>query len=204
MRLEERERRLLTLVDEYLERESHEILDGARRESAELVRRAYRSARQRLRERVVAERSRALARVQAARAERVTRERRASEQTSVDLLAAAWPLLRARLLASWGDPERRRRWATHYLREALRVLPRGQWTVRHAPDWAPEEQQAAVAELGDALPQPPRFRSDGGITTGLVIESGGAMLDASLEGLLRDRARLEARLLALIEAELAP
>ena len=36
------------------------------------------------------------------------------------------------------------------------------------------------------------------MAAGLIVESGNALLDASLEGLLRDRKRLEARLLVLL------
>jgi hypothetical protein len=201
MKLDEREKRLLKLVADYREQECRRILDGARQEAAELVRRAYRTARVRLHEELVAERSRAQARIQAARAERATRERRTSDQTSVDRLTAAWPLLHSRLLARWGDPDGRQRWTTHYLREALRVLPRGEWTVRHAPEWSEEEQHAAAGLLAAELGRTARFRTDRGIEGGLIIEGGGAVLDASLDGLLRDRLRLEARLLALVEAE---
>jgi hypothetical protein len=45
-----------------------------------------------------------------------------------------------------------------------------------------------------------RFLADPGIAAGLIIEGGAAVLDASLDGLLADRQRLEARLLALLAA----
>jgi F0F1-type ATP synthase delta subunit len=54
------------------------------------------------------------------------------------------------------------------------------------------------ARLTNELKQAPHFRADGALTAGLVIEAGGAVLDASLEGLLRDRRRVEARLLAFL------
>jgi vacuolar-type H+-ATPase subunit H len=204
MKLEEREKRLRKLVEDYRDEESRRILDGAQQEAAELVRHAYEAGRARLHECVIAERSRAEARIQAARAERATRERRRSEQYSVDLLEAAWPMLRARLLARWRDKDGRQRWTEHYLNEALRVLPQGEWTIRHARELSGEEQQAATMGLTDALGRAARFRTDRGIEAGLVVAGGGAVLDASLEGLLRDRSQLEARLLALVEAEARP
>jgi hypothetical protein len=195
----EREKGLLKLVEDFRERECRRILEEARAQARDLLHQAYRRERSHLHDRVVAERSRAQARIQAARAERSTRERRATERTSVDLLVAAWPRVRAGLLARWEDPSQRRRWIAGYLQQALRMLPRGLWTVRHAAGWADAERSGAAVELAEALGQAPRFETDGSIEAGLIVSSGGAVLDASLEGLLADRPRLEARLLALLE-----
>jgi len=198
MKTEEREKGLLKLVDDYREQECRRILDEARAQARDLLRKTYQKERSHLHERVVWERSRAEGRIQAARAERATRERRKSERTSTDLLAAAWPRVREGLLDRWRGPLQRRQWVTGYLRQGLKMLPRQRWTVRHAAEWGEAERQEAGAELAHALGQEPRFETDGSIEAGLIIESGGAVLDASLEGLLRDRAQLEARLLALL------
>jgi hypothetical protein len=40
--------------------------------------------------------------------------------------------------------------------------------------------------------------ADGSLEAGLIVACGGAVLDASLEGLLKDRTRIESRLLALL------
>jgi len=199
MNTEDREKGLLRMVEAYREQECGRILGEARTQAREFLQQAYRKERAYLHDRVVAERSRARARVQAARAERATRDRQASERTSVDLLAAAWPLLRARLLTCWRDPAQRRTWVAGYLAQGLGVLPRERWTVRHACEWGEAERIETAAHLADALGEEPRFETDAGIEAGLIVESGGAVLDASLEGLLQDRPRLEARLLALLE-----
>jgi hypothetical protein len=70
--------------------------------------------------------------------------------------------------------------------------------VRHPPAWSAVEWGPLETELARALGQAPHFRADGAVSAGLVIEAQGAVLDASLEGLLRDRRRLEARLLAVL------
>lgn len=200
MRFEERRNGLLRLVTEYREEECRRILTAARQEAAESTRRSFRQARAQLHSRAVAERSRARALIQAARAERATRERRGSEHTSLKLLELAWPLLRERLLARWRLPEGRRRWAASYLNQALDLLPRGRWIVRHAAEWQEVEQREMAQKLTEHLGQPPRFQSESGIEAGLIVECAGALLDASLSGLLQDRSRLESRLLSLIEA----
>ena len=204
MKLEERREGLLALVEGYRERECRRILQEARSQARERLRQVYRRERAHLHRQVVAERGRAWTRLQVAFAEEATRERRASERASEELLAAAWPRLRERLVECWRDPARRQRWASHYLRQGLTRLPRGLWTVRHAAGWAEDERRDLAAELTAVLGQEPRFRTDAAIAAGLIVEGSGAVLDASLEGLLRDRPRLEGRLLALSEVEGAP
>lgn len=204
MKLEERERGLLKLVEDYRERECRRILGAAREKAAETLRETYRKERARLHERVLVERGRAAGRVQAAGAQRATRERRNSDRASAGLLEVAWPQLRAKLIACWRDPRDRRRWVSKYLGQALSSLPKGPWTVRHAPEWGTCEREELAGELLERLDARPRFRSDGGLGAGLIIECEGAVLDASLDGLLRDRGRLEARLLALLREGAGP
>ena len=199
MNFEERRNGLLRLVAEYREQECRRILVAARQEAAELTRQSFREGRAQLHNRVVAERNRARALVQAARAERTTRERRGSERASLDLLDLAWPLLRERLLARWQIPEQRRRWAASYLHQALDLLPHGRWTIRHAPEWQEVEQREMAQEVAEYLRQAPEFESERSIEAGLIVECAGAVLDASLQGLIQDRSRLDSRILALIE-----
>jgi hypothetical protein len=179
-------------------------MDRARAEVREILRRAWRRERAHLHTSVEAERTRARALIQAARAERATRERTSGDRRNARLLALAWPRLRALLQARWQDPEGREAWVAQALSTALESLPAGQWTVRHAPDWlAPEaaEPCIALAELLAKQEAPaPRFTPDQELAAGLIVECGAARLDASLDGLLLDRPRLEARLLALVAA----
>lgn len=201
MNLDEREKALLKLVADYREQECRRLLDAARSEARALLTAAWHRERAHLHTRVVAERARAQARIQAARAERATRERWLHDRTHADLLAAAWPRLRAVLLERWRDPAGRDQWVRSHLDQALRVLPPGDWMVRHAREWSEDERREAAERVAAVLGRMPRFQTDGGIEAGLALESGGAVLDATLDGLLRDRVRLEARLLALIEAQ---
>lgn len=201
MNLDERRRALLRLVQDYRDQECRRILEAARHEAAGILRHSYGAGRAHLHERIVAERNRARARILAARADQATRVRFADERRKFELLASAWPLVRERLLAQWQRPEPRRLWVRTYLRRALELLPEGHWRVRHAPEWSDAERAGVLAELPEVAAQDARFKRDAGIEAGLVVSSRGALLDASLQGLLSDREGLEARLLALIAAE---
>jgi hypothetical protein len=204
MNIEERANALLKLVETYQAEECREVIDRAKGEAREILRRAWRAERGHLHTSVEAERSRARGLIQAARAERATRERTSGDRFNARLLAVAWPRLTALLQAHWADPEGREVWVAQALTSALEALPAGQWTIRHAPDWAAPEQDAPCVALANRLAglgvPAPSFAPNPEVSAGLIIESGAARLDASLSGLLQDRPPLEARLLALLAA----
>ncbi len=196
MNIDEREQGLMKLVVEYREQECRRILAEAESRAAELRRQTYVRQRAALHQRVIAERPRAQSMIQAADAERVTRERRRGEQRDAALAAAVWPLLEEALLSRWTAPESRERWVHLALAEAGRRLPRGGWLLRHATNW-PEPERAEAARRIEQQSGPARFIADSGIAAGLIVIASGAALDMSVTGLLRDRSRVEARMLAL-------
>jgi hypothetical protein len=198
MKLEERERRLLDLIEAYRQSECRDLLSSARAEATAMLSEAFRRARNELHQRVLSERANVRTRLHAARAEHETRLRASGDRDNTRLLELAWPDLRRTLLDRWSDPASRRAWANHAISQARQRLRIGLWTVRHPPDWAAAEWAPFEARLTDELGQAPHFRADGALAAGLVIESEGASLDASLDGLLGDRRRVEARLLALL------
>ncbi|WP_200235568.1 hypothetical protein [Thiohalocapsa halophila] len=203
MNTEERERALLKLVADERDKACREIRAEAETRARSLIHDAYRRERAALHERIVAERARAEGILRAAAAERATVERRRGEHADAALLAAAWPGLRAQLAERWANAEHRRAWVDTTLEQALERLPEHGWTIRHAGGWPQAEREAALAGLGQAGIEPPALRADGDLEAGLIVAAGGAVLDMSLEGLLRDRARIEARLLALAKGQAA-
>jgi hypothetical protein len=198
MNLDEREQGLLKLVEDYRDAECRALREAARAEAAQLIARTYRDERARLHERVAAERAGARGRINAARAERDTRERAGGERANARLLAAAWPRLREVLVDRWQDPAGRRGWIAAVLAQARQVLPAGVWTLRHAPTGTASEWQALARELTATLDAEPSLVADGAVVAGITVDCAGAVLDGSLEGLLKDRTRIESRLLALI------
>jgi len=201
MSLEERERSLLNLVAEERDEACRRILAEVERAARETLRQTHRKERAHLHRRIVEERARIQARIQAVEAERVTRERRHQAQSSARILEQAWPLLQLGLQRRWQDAVGRRQWVARCVAQARRSLPAGAWTIRPAGAWPAAEQQAVREQLTQALGVEPQLRSDPDIEAGLIIDSGGACLDGSLQGLLADRHRLEARLLALLAGE---
>jgi hypothetical protein len=197
MNTDEREQALLRLVQEERDKACRQVLAEADARARALKRDAYRRERAALHERIAAERQRAEGLLRAAAAERATAERRLGEQADARLIAAAWPALRAQLAERWANAGTRGQWVSTALAQARRRLPHSAWTIRHAAGWPQAERDTALAGLAADGTPAPILRADGDISAGLVIAAGGAMLDMSLEGLLRDRAQVEARLLAL-------
>jgi hypothetical protein len=198
MNLEARTAALLARIADYRDDECRALLKAAEAEAQALLTRTWRAERARLHARVLAERAAALARIQAALAECDTRRRAKAEQTRAEVLGRAWPLLVERLVARWQDPGARGDWATAALNLARQSLPPGDWTIRHAPGGTDPEWAARGTALAEGIGALPRCMADPGLRAGLVIEAGGVRLDASLDGLLGDRPRIEARLLALL------
>jgi hypothetical protein len=114
----------------------------------------------------------------------------------VHLLESAWPTLRSRLQAQWNEPTSRRRWVTAHLGRATGALPASlRWRIEHAPAWTAEDGAMATALLGAAGVTDCGFVAGERIDAGLRIVAGRNVVDATLEGLLADRARIEGRLL---------
>lgn len=204
MNTEERERALLKLVADERDKTCRQMHTAAETRARALMDDAYRRERAALHERVLAERARAEGILRAAAAERATTERRRGEHADEALIAAAWPRLRALLAERWAQAEQRRRWVDTTLAQALERLPKRGWSIRHAGGWPQAEREIALGWLAQSGIDPPALRADGDLAAGLVVAASGAVLDMSLEGLLRDRARIEARLLALAKGRATP
>jgi hypothetical protein len=201
MSLEDTEKRLVELVDDWSDEECLRLLDRARDEALALLRTGYGRARRHLREAVEAERTRARTRISTARAELETLRRRHRQHLGALLLAAARERLPEVLSERWADAGARAAWIRTTATQALARLPRGRWVVRHALCFHASDYDTLLQALGDLGAREPELVSDPGLDAGLVIECAGVRLDASVGGLLADREAIEARLLALLGLE---
>jgi hypothetical protein len=117
------------------------------------------------------------------------------------LLAEAWVCLPDAFLARWRAPETRREWITRIVARARSSLLGVAWRIAHAPDWAAAEREDLARDLARELGTTPEFDVDARIRAGLRIAGAGAIVDGTLDGMLRDRAENGARLLAFLDAE---
>lgn len=196
MNLERRTEALLALVEQYRERRRQELLNPANAEAGETLRAALAEARRRVSTAIAEERRRYAVETGAIEAALATDRRLAGQRHAVRLLEAAQHELRQRLIAQWIDPRGRSRWTTTHLRRALAAVPRdAPWRIEHHPAWSGGERAAGADALRNGGVADLRFVADPGIAAGLRVISGHNVLDATIAGLLADRAQLEGRLL---------
>jgi hypothetical protein len=176
------------------------LIAEAEAQAAEQLADARKRARQRVRWAVREKRERVADHCRRVRVDLETQRRDRDFQCLSAALQAGLARLPAVIEARWRDPAARQRWCEAAVADAARVLGRGGWRVEHARGPVGDERDRlaslVAARGGDdgVLVESPALRA------GLRILLGGASYDASLEGLVAQRAQLEAALLAEIAA----
>ena len=196
MNLEQRTAALLALIEQHRLQRGQELMTPAREEARAIVRAALAEARQRVRRAIDEERKRRTAAIGRAEAALATELRQSRQRRAVHLLESAWPTLRSLLQERWSAPGSRRRWITAHLGRAISAMPASvRWRIEHAPAWTAEDGAVAATLLGAAGVADFELLMDARIDAGLRVTAGRNVVDATLEGLLADRARIEGRLL---------
>lgn len=199
MKLVDRTLALLQAVEQYRTERCNALDDPARTEARSIVRSALADARRRVTTAIAEERRRRKREVGAVEASLATDRRLVAQQRAVRQLGRAWSALHGTLEARWREPGTRSAWVDAYVARALECLDRTvAWHVRHHPAWTDAERAAVAARLREQRVDV-RFEHDPSLAAGFVIASGHNVLDASLDGLLADRAGIEGRLLQRME-----
>lgn len=190
---------LLTLLEEDRKRQCDALISDAQARASGVVQQARRDALARVRAVFAVERQRLDEQLKAAAASLQTERRLSEQERLAQLLELAWQMLPEALLERWQDPGRRRKWVAHVIDMAQQLLPHPMWTLRVAPGWPAEERDQALQAVARRLGYTPDCSEDADIQAGLLIMAAGNRLDATLGGLLADRAAVEARLLDYLE-----
>jgi hypothetical protein len=189
------QQQLLAVVERYREEQCAALLARANDQARELVRQGYAEARARGRRGVAEVRLHCRNRIAAAQARQQTRMRQQRHHDNSALLASLWEQLRGSILSRWQEPGARRAWIDALLRTAAASLLDSSWTIEHPVDWPQAEQHALRSRVGEASVS---FAPQAGMAAGLRICAGGACVDGSADGLLKDRAYIESLLLAAL------
>lgn len=197
--LDAQTQRLLQLVDDYREQHCHTLLDRAEQQARALLKQARQDALRRVREAVAAERARGRERVETAEARLQTRHRQREQQQTLLALEQAWPRLETALQVQWDEARTRRTWVDNAIRQALRTLPKDRWALTHPAGWDSRELDALAAAIREHCGAPPELSADESLHAGLRLCCAGACVDATVAGLLADRERITARLLAKLQ-----
>jgi len=193
-------RQLLQVVARHRDERCNELLGQARREASQVIRQAHAEARARMHESVQGIREERRSRLAAAEAQLQTRRRRRREAADLWLLAAAWQPLRKALQGRWSQVTARRHWIDFLVLRARTLLVATDWQIEHPLDWPAQERASLEERLNGQLGRLPEFIPREQISAGLRICADGTCVDGTLDGLLRDQARIESLLLARFNA----
>lgn len=190
---------LQKLVESTQEARCRELREDAQRRVKETVRRAHKENRARMRAAINEQRERMEDTLAATRARLATRARQRRQSADKERLELAWSRLHEVLLERWRDARCRQRWALGLVEEALVHLPGERWRIEHPKDMNPAELSSMNQRITDHCGgEPPELVGSENLPAGLRIIADGACLDGTVEGLLTDRSRVEAELLALL------
>ncbi len=120
------------------------------------------------------------------------------------LLRDGWPALVDALEQRWSDPRARASWCDMVTEAALCVFGPSTWTIEHPPDWTDTDRERLERSLKSHGVPLPQFQLDESTNAGLRVRHDTACLDGTIDGLLAERARVEARLLAAWEQATPP
>jgi hypothetical protein len=193
-----RVQQLLEVVEQQRDRRCAEILQQAEIEAQQLVQQARQKARVRLHREIQLARRQFSHQLILQQAGQSARQRRLRYRSDRALLDDAWQRLRAALERRWQDAVARRLWVEALTDRARARLVQTGWLVEHPADWPAEERLATARRLLAWLGEEPGFTADPGLRCGIRVRAGDTVVDGSCEGLLRDRAHIEAQLLAAL------
>jgi vacuolar-type H+-ATPase subunit H len=113
-----------------------------------------------------------------------------------NLLRDGWPALIDELERRWSNPDTRASWCDMVADRALEAFGPTAWTIEHPAEWMDADGERLCHALAKRGVPPATFALDASATAGLRVRHGTACLDATIDGLLSERARVEGRLLA--------
>ena len=177
------------------------LADEARARSNALLADARAHARRAVAEAVASERRRDREADRLLHARIDTHHRLQQQRTQKRQLERAWAQMRNALLARWRDPEGRRTWIEAALKRAGLVLQADHWTIAHPTDWPRDERSRIHDWLHDRAGVNVTFEAEEAIPAGLCVRRDQACFDATVDGLLAARHRIEAELLAELYPE---
>jgi len=189
---------LLQVVADNRDERCRVLLDAASIQARQLLQQARREARERLHRKVLETREQARQQLASAQAQRQTRLRLQRHRADEALLARAWAPLGERLLQRWERQDSRMLWIDNLVEQALSMLLDRHWTIVHPADWPEQECEALGKRLEKDLGVPPVFVAQTQLAAGLRICAGPTCIDATHEGLLRARTRIESMMLATL------
>ena len=190
-------RHLLDVVEQHRDEKCAAIRTSAQAEAKAQLRTAWREARQRLHNDNIETRRGVEQALASHEAQLQTRRRQLRQADDEVLLATARTALQAALQQRWQQPKSRQQWCEGLINAAVTTLDGKVWTVEYPADWPMSEHDALRERIHSLCGKTPRLQASADISAGLRICADRTCVDATINGLLQDRERIDAELLAL-------
>jgi len=189
---------LLKVVNQYEQEHCDATRNRAREQADSIIKDAYQRVRERTRRSIEEVRSRSLQDLKMAEASLQTQIRLARHKLDEAFLEQAWASLRDVLCLRWKDKEMRSQWINEIVQKADEALISRQWTLECPDSLTDDECNKLNEKLQSLNLESLDLKQGENINAGLRICAGGACIDGSVDGLLRQRARIEEMFLASI------
>jgi 3',5'-cyclic AMP phosphodiesterase CpdA len=190
---------LLGVVVESREKRCKQLRDDAHRQASEIIKQAYSKGRTRMHHHIDALREKYRSRVSSANARNQTLLRKQHHKEERAILDVAWPHLREAMLALWKDPDSRRTWLEAAIASASSRLKQQDWHIEHPQDMSDADVKWIEHTHIHGRGRAGRLVASGDIDAGIRIVLNGTVIDATLEGLLKQKTAIEATLIARIK-----
>lgn len=189
---------LLNVVEEHRAARYEEIQDQARNDAHAIVSKAHKDARRRMHDDNVETREKANRHLASTEAQLQTEKRLARQQSDEKNLQASWKLLSESLDRQWQQPDTRKQWVDNLISQAMATLVSPHWRIEHPADWPEEELIALQMQLHEQFNHAPELEPAADISSGLRLFAEGTCVDGTADGLMHERTRIEALILAAI------
>ena len=182
------------------EQRCRKTVEAAEEQAGQIISRAHQDARTRVRQAAADERRRMSETLAARRAELETAALKRRQFSMGQALESAWSALCAALAARWEDPQGRRQWVAAAAAVAARTFIDCDRVIVEVDESLDSDGASTVLPvLQDSGLAQADVQRVGQLGPGLRIRSDAVCIDATLEGLLASRRRIEALLLAEID-----
>ncbi len=195
---------LMEIIQKHREESCQTIQARADEQADAIVKRAHMQARRKMHEQNARTREYLHREALSAEARMQTRKRLSRQQNDRIMLDRGWISLRNALLACWKDATTRRQWTGNVLELARDKFVQQEWILYHPVDLDEQEKIRLQTAINGITGQAPKLNVDDGIDAGIRLCTIGACTDATIDGLLRNRTRVESLMLTAIHGEDVP
>ncbi len=190
---------LLGVVVENREKRCQQVREKAQQQAREITRQAHARSRARMHRHVNELREKYRARIASANARNQTLLRQQHQKEDRALLDVAWPLLREAMIALWKEPDSRRDWLQAAVQSAGSRLRDNGWHIEHPRNLTEEDVKLITHMLPHGKSKHTKLVATDTFDIGIRIAIEGTVVDATLDGLLKQKNAIEALILARIK-----